>query len=204
MPNYVFYRGQMKPKIAATPRFTVQVSQQEKQRAEQIKKQFKEVLREMDKAVQTVYDLRDAIVQDRPSKEDLKGKYAGRLLRYKRVIIKAFNSLLEHLKVVLNNFALVIDPEMIKLRGIIVSEFDELSDGVESLLSVLGDVDREGFTKTVERIAQQIQRRQMSIRNTIDDQLFGHLENDILGKMKISSVSLNARIIKRMRLLRKL
>jgi hypothetical protein len=192
----------MNTKNAVTPRFTVEITEQEKNRAVEIKKQFKQILREMDKSLQIVYDLRDAIVQDRPSKEDLKSRYAGRMLRYRRVIVKAFNSLLTHLRIVLNNFSLVIDPEMLKLRGIIVAEFDELSDGIESLLALLGDVDREGFTKSLENITAQLERRQRSIKNSIDDQLFGHLENDILGKMKISS--LKARIIKRTRLLRKL
>jgi len=199
--SFVFWRS-MITKIAATPRFTVQITDSEKKRAVEIKKQFKEVLREMDKSLQTVYDLRDAIVQDRPSKDDLKTKYVGRMLRYRRVIVKAFDSLLNNLQTVLNNFSLIIDPEMMKLRGIIVAEFDELSDGVESLLALLGDIDREGFTKSLERLAEQLQKRQRSIRNSIDDQLFGHLENNILGKMKISS--LQARIIKRTRLMRKL
>lgn len=192
----------MNIKNASTPRFTVDITEQEKQRAREVKKQFKDIIRELDKALRVIFDLRDAIVQDRPSKEHLKNRYSGRLLRYRRKIIFSFNNLLQNLKSVLNNFAPILDPEMVKLRGIIVAEFDELSDGVESLLVLLGDPDREGWTKSVERITGQLQRRQISIKNTVDDQLFGHIENDILGKMKISSLS--ARIIKRTRLLRNL
>lgn len=194
----------MTKKIAATPRFTTEITETEKRRAKQVKKLFKGILRQMDKSLQTIYDLRDAVVQDRPSKDDLKNKYFGRFLRYRRVITTAFNGLLNNLKVALTALAPINDPEMVKLRGLIVAEFDELSDGVESFLALLGDPDKEGWTKSVERIVAALEKRQQSIRNSIDNQLFGHLENDILGKLKISEVSLRARMIKRTRLLRML
>lgn len=194
----------MTKKIAATPRFTTEITETEKRRAKQVKKLFKGILRQMDKSLQTIYDLRDAVVQDRPSKDDLKNKYFGRFLRYRRVITTAFNGLLNNLKVALTALAPINDPEMVKLRGLIVAEFDELSDGVENFLALLGDPDKEGWTKGVERIVAALEKRQQSIRNSIDNQLFGHLENDILGKLKISEVSLRARMIKRTRLLRML
>ena len=184
------------------PRLTMEVSEDERATAKNAKKEFKEILKELDEALKIIYDLRDAIVQQRPSKNDLQNKYRGRLLRYRKKIVEAFNKLLIRVKKALQSLADILDPDMISLRQIIVSEFDELSDGVEGVLHLLGDVDREGFTKNLERLCTQLQIRNTSINEIIDNQLVGHLEHDILGKMKISS--LKARIRKRSRILQRI
>jgi len=183
------------------PRFTIEVSEQEKEAAKALKKEFKDILKELGDAINVIYDLRDAIVQQRPTKEDLKNTYRGRLLRYRRKISTEFNKLFVRLMGAIKSLETVMDPETANLRKIIVAEFDELSDGVEGVLEILGDVDREGFTKNLERLCTQIQRRKTSIDEIIDNQLFSHLEHDILGKYKISC--LKTRIYKRTRILRK-
>ena len=80
-------------------------------------------------------------------------------------------------------------------------EFDELSDGIEGVLDLLEEPGREGFTQSLERLCTQMQLRKTSIEEVIDNQLFNHLEHDILGKMKISS--LKTRIRRRTRILQK-
>lgn len=184
------------------PRLTLEITERERNLAKNIKKEFKEILKDLDDALKTVFDLRDAVVKERPSKDKLHGEYRGRLLRYRRTIVKAFNNFLKKLKKTLESLNEISDPEMVNLRDIIMSEFDELSDGVEALLDLLEDVDREGFTKSLERLCTQMERRQKSIKSIIDDQMFSHLENDILGKMKISSFL--PRIRRRTRILRKI
>ena len=183
------------------PRLTMEVSEDERATAKNAKKEFKDILKELDEALKVIYDLRDAIVQQRPSKDDLKSQFRGRLLRYRRKITEVFNKLLIHIKKALQSLSSILDPDMISLRQIIISEFDELSDGVEGVLHLLDDVDREGFTKNLERLCTQLQRRNISIGEIIDNQLVSHLEHDILGKYKISE--LRAIIIRRTRLIRK-
>ena len=184
------------------PRLTLEVTEKERNVAKSVKKEFKQILKDLDEALKTVFDLRDAVVKERPSKDKLHGDYRGRLLRYRRKIVKVFNKFLKKIKKTLEALNNISDPEMINLRDIIISEFDELSDGVEALLDLLKDVDRDGFTKSLERLCTQMEKRQRSIKSIIDDQLFGHLENDILGKMKISSFL--PRIRRRTRILRKI
>lgn len=183
-------------------RLKLEVSERERATAKEIKTDFASLLKELDDALKVIYDLRDAIVQQRPSKDDLKTQYQGRLLRYKNKIIKEFNEFLNKLKATLDKIAEVSDPTMIRLREIIIAEFDELSDGVESILDLLKDADREGFTKSLERITTQLDKRRTSIKDIIDNQLFNHLERDIMGKMKISNLQHKIRV--RQRLLRKL
>lgn len=189
-------------KTSAGPRMTLEITDAERDAAKLVKKEFKQISKELDKAIKVVLDLRDAIVEQRPTKEDLKNKYRGRLLRYKKKIKEAFNHFLSHTKTTLEGAIIISDPEMIRLREILVAEIGELSDGVEALMDLLGETDRDGFTKTLEQISAQLEKRQKSIADVIDNQLFRHIDQDILGRMKISSIQTNIR--RRSRVIRQL
>lgn len=181
------------------PRLTVPISDDEKQLAKQAKDEFKVVLKELKDAIDVVLDLRDAILEQRPSKEELKNKYKGRLLRYKKRITDTFNIFLNHLKNNLSIIAKINDPDISRLREILISEISELSDGVEALLDLLEDADKENFTQTLEQLCSQLEKREVSISDAIGNQLFGKLDHDILGKFRVSEFKFN--IKKRSRLL---
>ncbi|KKL07889.1 hypothetical protein LCGC14_2581500, partial [marine sediment metagenome] len=132
------------------PRMTLVVTDAERAIAKQIKDDFKKILAKLDTATKVIVDLRDAIVEQRPSKEDLQNKYRGRLLRFKYKIRKVFNDFLSSVKVALEKLDKVSDPDMVKLREIIIAEIGELSDGAEALMDLLGETDRDSFTKTIE------------------------------------------------------
>lgn len=189
-------------KTAIGPQMTLEITDAERQAAKLVKKEFKQISKELDAAVKVVLDLRDAIVEQRPSKDELKTKYKGRLIRYKKKIKEAFNHFLEHTKTTLEKAVEISDPEMVRLREILVAEIGELSDGAEALMDLLSETDRDSFTKTLEQISAQLEKRQKSIIDVIDNQLFGHIEQDILGRMKISSIQQNIR--RRTRIIRQL
>ena len=197
----------MKNTTAETgPRMTLEISQQERTIAKNIKKEFKQILRELEDAITVIVDLKESITEQRPSKEDLNNKYRGRLLRYRRKIINVFNVFLSHLKKTLEMISTtkgentIGDPELINLKSIIMTEVGELSDGVSAILDILDEVGREGFTKSIELICAQMEKRQKSIRDVVDNQLLGHIDNNILGRMRISF--LTTRLCMRARILR--
>lgn len=190
----------MKNTIAETgPRMTLEISQQERIIAKNIKKEFKQILRELEDAITVVVDLKESITEQRPSKEDLNNKYRGRLLRYRRKIINVFNVFLSHLKKTLEMISTtksentIGDPELTNLKGIIMTEVGELSDGVSAILDILDEVGREGFTKSLELICAQMEKRQKSIIDVVDNQLLGHIDNNILGRIRISQLVENIR-----------
>ena len=184
------------------PRLTLVVTDDERAIAKQIKGDFRKILSKLKVAVKSIVDLRDAIVEQRPSKDELKTKYRGRLLRYRRKIRTVFNDFLSSVKVALEKLDKVSDSDMVKLREIIIAEIGELSDGAEALMDMLDETDRESFTKTIEQIASQVEKREKSIIDVIDNQLFNHIDHDILGKMKISEMQF--RIRRRARIVRQL
>jgi hypothetical protein len=181
------------------PRLTVQISPEEKQLAKNAKIEFKAVLKELKDVIGTILDLRDSINDQHPSKEDLDNKYKGRLLRYKRKIVKSFNIFLKHLQTNMGNLAKINDPDMIRLREILVAEVSELTDGVEKVLDLLDDAGKDNFTQTLQQITAQLEKRQGSINDAIGNQLFNKLDHDLLGVMRIGQLKFN--IQKRSRLM---
>jgi hypothetical protein len=181
----------------AGPRMTLMVTDNERAVAKQVKEDFRNILQKLDKSVRSITDLRDAMAEERPSKEDLKHKYRGRLLRYRRKIRNIFNEFLSNVKNSLEKLSKISDPDMVRLREIIIAEIGELSDGAEAVMDLLKETDREGFSKTIEQITAQIEKRQKSIIDVIDNQLFNHIDHDILGRMKISNLHFNIQRRKR-------
>lgn len=177
---------------------TVDVSDAEKMVAREVKRDFNRILKKLSRSIKIILDLRDAIVSQRPSKDDLKTKYKGRMLRYKRKIQTNFNSLLQDVQKSIDKVVEIIDPETIRLREIIIAEFDELSDGVEAIMDALSETERDGFTKRVERVSAQLEKRHRSIIDVIENQLYNHVEHDILGRLKISSIQIRIRRRKRL------
>lgn len=187
-------------KAQSGAQMVLDITDAERAVANQIKEDFKKILKKLDTAVKVIVDLRDAIVEQRPKKEELNKKLKPRLLRYRRKIRKVFNEFLTDVKNSLEKLSKVSDPEMIKLREIIIAEIGELSDGAEAMMDLLSETDRESFTKTLETLASQMEKRQKSIVDVIDSQLFNHIDHDILGKMKISEMRF--RIKRRARIVR--
>jgi len=184
------------------PRMVLDITDAERAIAKEVKDDFKQTLKLLDTAIKVIVDLRDAIVEQRPKKDELNGKYRGRLLRYRRKISTAFNEFLNGVKAALEKLSQINDPEMISLREILIAEIGELSDGAEAIMDLLGETDRESFTKTLEQVASQIEKRQKSIADVIDNQLANHIDHDIFGKMKISEMRF--RIKRRARIVRQL
>lgn len=192
----------MKTTAETGPRLTLTVTDTERAVAKEVKDEFKDILKKLDKSVRSITDLKKVIVEKHPSQEDLKNKYRGRLLRYRRKIQKVFNDFLMDVQASLEKLAKISDPDMLRLREILAAEVGELSDGAEAVLDLLQDVERDGFTKTLEQICAQMEKRQKSIKDVIDNQLFGHIDQDVLGKMRISE--LRFRIMRRARVLKQL
>lgn len=171
------------------PRLTVKISDEEKQIAKQAKAEFKLVLKELKIAVELVTDLRDSIVDQNPSKDELNNVYRGRILRYRKKIVDKFNAFLIHLQSNISLMSNINDPDMYRLREILVAEVGELIDGTEVLLELLHDPIRNNFIQSLEQIVWQIEKRKYSIEDAIANQLFNHLDHDLLGRIRISTLS---------------
>ena len=189
-------------KTAESTKLTLVITDEEREIAKSVKVDFKDILKSLDKSVKSVSELKKAVIDDHPSQADLENKYRGKLIRYRRKVQETFNALLMLVQKALEKLAKISDPDMIRLREILAAEVGELSEGGEAILDILKETDREGFSQRLEQICAQLEKRQKSIKDVIENQLFGHIDKDLLGKMKLSRLHFNmkrrARIIKQL------
>jgi hypothetical protein len=192
----------MKTITSAGPKSSLQITELERSTALEVKEQVKDVVKKLDAAVKTITSLKDAVISQRPSKDDLSNKYRGKLLRHRRKITAVFNEFLLSIKDTIEQLSAITDPEMMRLKQILVAEIGELSDGAEAIMNLLQEPGKDGFSDSLERITAQVEKRSKSIRDVIDAQLIGHIDQDILGKLKISAIRFRimrtARIIKQL------
>ena len=187
---------------ASGSKTNLQITELERSTAIEVKDQVKDVLKNLDIAIKTIITLKDAILQQRPSKYDLSNKYRGKLLRYRRKIVSAFNDFLFSVKDIIEKLAVITDPDMMRLKQVLVAEINELSDGATAVMDLLQEPNRDGFSDSLERITAQVEKRVKSIKDVLDSQLVGHIDYDILGKLKISNIRF--RIMRRARLIKQM
>ena len=174
---------------------TVAITEKEKDIARKVKEDFSEALHSLVGSIDTVADLRDAVVSQAPTAEDIKDDYKLKFKQYKAVIMESFNKSLVKMKSSLELMAGILDPDMMRLREIIIAEVSELSDGAEAIMDALDESDKDDFIKKIEYVTNQMEKRERSVTEAIESQLFGHIDHNILGRMKISEV--RYRIMKR-------
>ena len=112
-------------KSADGPMMSVTITDEEKETAGRVKAEFSIVLKDIEKAIDIVADLRDALVTQTPTPDDISKLYRIKLRKYKMVILKAFNTALIRVKTTIETMSEIMDPEMIKLREIIIAEIGE-------------------------------------------------------------------------------
>lgn len=189
-------------KLSNETMMTVPISDAEKSIAIKVKDSFGVALNDLLTAVDIVTDLRDAVVSEQPTPDDINKKYKLLFKKYKHDIIEGFNSALIKVKSALELLSEIIDPDMMRLREIIITEVGELSDGAEKIMDTLDESEKDDFIKKIEYIATQMEKRERSVIEVIETQLFGHIDHDILGRMKISDIRI--RIMKRASAIRSL
>ena len=149
--------------------------------AKKSKKELKESIKELESAVKLITKFKDAIITQKPDKATLKNQYSGRLLRFKRKIFETLNIFLKHINAILILMNKITDPDMDRLKNVLLAEINELSDGTEN------------FSTSVEQLTAQIQKRLHSISEVVDNQIYHHIDTDILGRSRIGSVKISIR-----------
>ena len=186
-------------KIAQNTRFVFNITPDEIETAKEVKRDFDGILENLDEALKTITQIRDAIIKQHPSQDELIKKYKGRMIRYKRKIIEKFNIVTKNIGISLEKMQKINDPEMLRLRDVLIAEVSEFCDGAQATMDLLEEPGKKDFTQTLEQLTAQMEKRYQAIQDVIDSQIFGHLDYDILGRMKISQMRFN--IKKRSRLI---
>lgn len=106
--------------------------------------------------------------------------------QYKRRTQKIFNELIDLLEAALIEMnKTVSDSEMERIQDMVVGEIREIRDGVERLLVLLKEPQESGFVKGFTTVMERLNARKTSLEEIISDQLFSHVDYDVLGRIRL-------------------
>ena len=185
-----------------SPQVSLNITSHERAVAKQVKKEFKHFLRLLDDSIEIIMDFRDVLSEEKPSKDSLNNKYNSKILKFRFKIRDVFNILLISAKKSIELLLEIADPDIIRIRDVIFAELGELSSAIEAILDILSNRKKDDFVSKIEEICANLEKREVSIKEVIDTQLFSHVNQNILGRMKISGIK--ERMVKRAKALRDL
>lgn len=172
----------------AAPIYSIEISDAEREQAAQTRKDFESLTEIMNEAFEHLFILSDALNGVTETSQFV--SMSKLFLRYTRKIRKLFNNFIKQLeKCLLALNKTVTDARMVKIRDTIVGEVREIRDGILEVLDILNEPDSKDFVQNFRTIVERLGQRSDSLEEVITDQLFSHLDEDILGHIRLGTVS---------------
>lgn len=177
-------------KVSA-PVYSIDISEDEQKQATQTRLEFEELLHVMEDAFEHLHILGDSL---EGATETPQFAAMSKLFhQYKRKTKKLFNNFIVQLeKALLALHTTVSDAEMNRIRDTIVSEVGEIRDGVITLLDFLDKPEDKDFAKSFKETVDRVFKRAEALEEIIQEQLFEHLDRDVLGKIRLGYWDLDA------------
>lgn len=168
----------------AIPIYSVEISEEEKAQASRTREEFQVLLDLMDEVFDHLLILDNALegIQDPTGL----AQFNKLFLQYKRKAKKLFNIFVKQLeKALLEMNKMVSDSEMERVRDTIVAEVREVRDGAIELFELLEMIEDKQFIQDFRATVERIHNRAESLQEIITDQLFAHIDHDILGQIRL-------------------
>lgn len=163
---------------------SIDISPEEQEQAAKTRKEFEELLVRMNKAFEHLNTLNGALsdISDASLLEPLRKLFK----QYKRKIQKLFNDFIEQLETsLLEANKTVSDSEMERIQDTVVAEIREIRDGAQKILVLLKDPQEADFIKDFTTIVEQLNTHRKSLDDIVKDQMFVHIDYDILGRIRL-------------------
>jgi len=166
------------------PVFVLDISSDERKQAEKVRGEFKKLELLLGGAFESLGRLAASMqgLQHNDRMIELKSLF----IKYKHKVQDLFNEFLDQLQVSLEQMnEMISDSSTLKIRDTIVGEVRELRDGALEVIALLNRPEDPTFLKEFQEIFVRLSAREKSLREIISDQLTGHIDRDILGKIKL-------------------
>lgn len=179
----------MLPLKLADPMFNTKVSPEEIAAAQQVRALFQDFL----KAQEVVRTHLDGFFEKLSETKDTSNlqrispvlrKY---IQKYRDICNDYIATLEKAVQYTASNFR---DTDMTNTRDLIVESVKDVRNLSKDLILGFGNIDGEAFVQTVNEIYEKLSSRLDQIDSTVSDELFGHIDYNILGKIRLSSVNL--------------
>lgn len=163
---------------------SIDINESEQRQAKKVRSEFKKLVANLDGVFKSLGSLNAGLIglDENPQLSD----YRYLFLKYRQRVQFLFNRFLDQFEHCLKELEkMVSDRETLKLKNSIIGEVRELRDGVLTLLELLREPGRQEFVKMYRETFLRLDQRQSSLSEIITDSLFGHIDNNILGQIKI-------------------
>lgn len=168
----------------AEPAFALPVSNQEKAIAEALRKEFDDMLRELERFSRYLLVFFDH-ADNFEGSEDM-STLSPLLKRYERKLKKKFNFFLAQLEDGLNHYNdSFSDTELDNIRDLIIENTKNMRKGLLDLLRSFEKADDPDFLGNAKEAYASISSAVEQIRFLIREELFTHIDYDILGRIRL-------------------
>jgi hypothetical protein len=169
---------------SAIPIYSIDISEDEKSQAANTREEFQVLLEVMDEVVDYLNILNNALEGIQDTSE--LGQFNKLFLRYKRKARRLFNVFIKQLEKALKNVNKTItDTELDRIRDTIVAEVREIRDGAIELFDLLENPEEKTFVQEFRSTVERLIIRSDALKQVITDQLFSHIDHDILGQIRL-------------------
>lgn len=168
----------------AEPAFTLPVSKQEKEVAENLRKEFEDMLRELERFGRYLLVFFDR-VDDLEGTEDM-SSISPLLKKYERKLKKKFNFFLAQLEDGLEHYNdSFSDTELDNIRDLIIENTKNMRKGLLDLLRHFDNAGDPEFLGEAKEAYAIISSSIEQIKFLIREELFTHIDFDILGRIRL-------------------
>lgn len=175
----------MLPLKLADPTFSTKVSPEEKEAAKKVRSLFEDFLKTQE-ALSThlsVFFEELAETKDTSNMQKISPVLRKYIQKYRDLCNEYITALEQAVQFAACNFK---DTDMNNIRDLIVESVRDIRNNSKELIIAFGNIDGEQFVKTIQEIYEKIKKRLEQLEETISEELFGHIDYNILGKIRLS------------------
>ena len=169
----------------ADPTFSTKVSPEEQAAAKELRKLFQEFNKKQDvleKYLSTFFD-NLKLVQDPSNIVKISPILKLYTIEYRKVFNKYIASLEKAIQYAATNFK---DSDMNNIRDLVVESVKDIRNNSIEMLDFFNNVSEQDFVKNIQGSYDKIKARLERVQETVSDELFGHIDYNILGKIRLS------------------
>lgn len=168
----------------SSPIYSIEISDEECQQAQATRVAFEDMLEKQEAAFEHLRLLSDSLTGAADSSVFL--SMAKLFVQYRRKTKKLFNEFITQLEESLKALNETLsDSHMEKIRDTILNEVREIRDGVIEILEYLERPHEKTFIQDFTSTAKRLIERGEALNEIVTDELFGHLDEDILGELRL-------------------
>lgn len=169
----------------ADPTFSTKVSPEEKEAAKEVRVLFEKFLKAQDAASVHLSTFFEELknTKDTSNIKKISPVLKRYIQKYRDLCNEYIKSLEDAVQYTAQAFK---DADMNNIRDLIVESVRDIRNNSKDLISEFSNIENDDFIKNIEDIYEKISKRLEQLDETVSEELFGHIDYNVLGKIRLS------------------